>query len=375
MANVYSPESLGIKSPTGGFQVGNWYQGRQFWDGTLSDPGVIHPQSNQQGAGQAVSAEVNAQSAVAQGVSPQQLESYLQQQRTAGAKVTPIGTPTPVTAGQPTAPETAAMPNLVAPATINLPQIYESLYSSSGIKDLETQLADQTKTFTETKGKINDNPFLSEATRVGRIAKLETLFNERTANLRSDIATKKADIETQLNLQTKQFDINSQAAQQALAQFNTLMSLGAFDNATGEDIANVTRATGISSTMIQSAINANKAKDVTTSVIQSTNDAGVVTVSVVNTKTGEVIKQTSLGSIGNVQQGAKATEAEKLDYYKNQLRTDARNGVYLDDIFTIYSGYISPDDILLLYNSNSKWGAAGESRLTLSKKYGVKLQP
>ena len=78
---TYSPEQLGIKPPSGGFQQGGWYSGRQYWGGTLSDPGVIHQSSNQQGAGQAVSAEVNAQSARAQGVTPQQLESYLQSQR------------------------------------------------------------------------------------------------------------------------------------------------------------------------------------------------------------------------------------------------------------------------------------------------------
>jgi len=54
---TYSPSSLGISAPSGGFQTGGWYQGRQYWNGTLSDPGVIHPQSNQQGAGQAVSQE------------------------------------------------------------------------------------------------------------------------------------------------------------------------------------------------------------------------------------------------------------------------------------------------------------------------------
>src|SRR3990167_7214222 len=86
---VYSPESLGIKAPAGGFSQGGWYSGRQYWGGTLSDPGVIHPSSNQQGAGQAVSAEVNRQSAAQQGVSPQQFEGYLQQQRQQSAGVQP----------------------------------------------------------------------------------------------------------------------------------------------------------------------------------------------------------------------------------------------------------------------------------------------
>ena len=48
MSAIYDPTSLGIKPPSGGFQVGGWYSGRQFWNGTLSEPGQIHPSSNQQ---------------------------------------------------------------------------------------------------------------------------------------------------------------------------------------------------------------------------------------------------------------------------------------------------------------------------------------
>lgn len=74
---TYSPQQLGIKAPSGGFQTGGWYEGRQYWNGTLSDSGVIHPESNQQGAGQVVSPEVKAQSASSQGVSLQQFDQYL----------------------------------------------------------------------------------------------------------------------------------------------------------------------------------------------------------------------------------------------------------------------------------------------------------
>src|SRR5690606_8428469 len=71
---------------------------------------------------------------------------------------------------------------------------------------------------------------------------------------RNEVATKKADIETQINLQSKQFDINSQTAQQSINLFNTLLNSGALNNASGEDIASITRATGLSSDMIRGAI-------------------------------------------------------------------------------------------------------------------------
>jgi len=292
MANLYSPSQLGITAPAGGFSQGGWYSGRQYWAGTLSDPGVIHPQSNQQGAGQAVSAEVNAQSAAQQGVSAQQLESYLQQQREASATVAPAQTYTPQT----TQPATSgggvegAGISYTAPATINLQELYNNAYKEAGVAELETQFSTMQKQFTEAKAKNNDNPFLSEASRVGREAKLQKLFDERTANLLSDIAMKKADVEMQMNLATKQYDIDSDAAKTAFSQFNSLLDSGALQGASGQDIANITKATGISSTMIQAAINAQNAKNVKTETIKY-DDGTNQGFAVINSQTGEIISK------------------------------------------------------------------------------------
>ena len=258
---IYSPSSLSIKSPTGGFQQGGWYSGRQYWNGTLSDPGSIHPESNQVGAGQAVSNEVVAQT------NPNNVGYIQQEQQKAQANPVEAVTSTmPTNTGSFNAATTTGQSaGVVNPAaTINLPQIYEGLYAKSGVKELQDQYTQMEREFTEAKGKVNDNPFLSEATRVGREAKLQKLFDERTANVRNDIATRKADIETQMNLQTKQFDINSQQAQLALSQFNTLLDMGALNSASGEDIANITRATGLSSGMIQQAVQASKIKGYST---------------------------------------------------------------------------------------------------------------
>lgn len=260
---VYAPTSLGIKAPAGGFQQGGWYSGRQYWNGTLSDPGVIHQESNQQGAGQAVSKEVIAQT------NPNNV-AYIEQERQK-AQANPVQAvastmPAPQASGGFSQAATAGAAAPVMPqASINLPEIYKGLYQSSGIQGKEEQLSQMEREFIEAKGKVNDNPFLSEATRVGREAKLQKLFDERTANIRNEVATKKADIEMQLNLQTKQFDINSQQAQLALSQFNTLLEMGALNNASGEDIANITRSTGLSSNAIQAAVQANKIKGYTTS--------------------------------------------------------------------------------------------------------------
>lgn len=57
-----TPESLGVKAPQGGFQTGGWYSGRMYWNGTLSDPGQFHPESDQAKQG-AVATPQNSQDA------------------------------------------------------------------------------------------------------------------------------------------------------------------------------------------------------------------------------------------------------------------------------------------------------------------------
>lgn len=380
---TYSPSQLGIKPPTGGFQQGGWYSGRQYWGGTLSDPGVIHPSSNQQGAGKAVSDEVNLQSDKAQGHKPGTIKTYLQQE-TAKQQAKPVTPIAPAPAPTSFKYDDTGAPGSTSGGTsdwggspimpteqlgFDLPQLYESMYKKSGIEDLQNKLSEQEKAYIEAKGVINDNPFLSEATRVGRIAKIESLYNERTANLRGDIATKKADIETQLNLELKQMDLRSDATKLAWQQFNTLLSAGALDYASDEALANITRQTGIPSSMLKSAIHTRTKEDVQTSVIQSEDDNGNVTVSVVNTKTGEIINQQSLGAIGTKTQvkESEPSQADTQRYYINNLQSDVLSGLGVRDVFSIYSGYIDPNQILQIYNANSPHGSAKESADELSR--------
>lgn len=350
-------------------QQGAWYDGQQYWGGSLSQPGQISPQSDQVGAGQQVSPEVLQATSVQAGLAPGANQQFIQQQQ----QQQPAQQPTQPT--QPGTPSPSAVQGaedgVPAPqATIDLPAQFESLMQSSGVGDLEDKLAEQTRQFTEAKAQSNDNPFLSEATRVGREAKLQKLFDERTANIRGEIATKRADVETKLNLELKQFDINSQQARDALTQFNTLLGMGALAGASGEDIANITRGTGISSSMIQSAIKASQAEEVDTQVVTSTNNAGVVTATVINKKTGEVINKSSLGAVGKARvAGEEDTEINEQEV-KFSLAEDVRTGRGVRDIFAIYSGLLEPDQILQLYNSNSPHGPAKESAQEL-KALGV----
>lgn len=358
MANVYSPETLGIKPPAGGFKQGGWYSGRQYWAGTLSEPGAIHPQSDQPGAGQPVSPEVIAQTA------PENVQ-YIEEQKgkAATAAYAPAATYAPgaPSPGVPTpgAPAPGAeMPGITTPETINLPELYKSLYESAGISKLEEEYSTKEKEFIEAKAKINDNPFLSEATRVGRIAKIESLFAERTANLQRDILTKKADVEMQLNLQTKQFDIESTAAQQALDRFNVLLSMGALDDASGEAIASLTRSTGIPSTMIYSAIKASKAKNIQTSVVtwsDGTNDYFVTT-----DQYGNIVNRTLIGPTAKEPRIGTATERYQATIRDSAI-ADLQAGITSEDFARKYGGSLDDWELMSLYNQYSIYGPMTES--------------
>lgn len=268
------------------------------------------------------------------------------------------------------------MPTFQQP-TIDLQGMYKNLFANSGINETQAQIDELTKKAAEKEqaknvavAGTNDNPWYAEATRTGRIAKVTDAFNNditaltnQAAPLSSKIATKKADIETSLNLATKQFDIDSQQAQMARQQFNDLLTTGALDSASPEDIANLTRSTGISSSMIQSAIDTRKKSNVKTDLIQF--DDGKEQGFVVVDGDGNIINKQVIAQ----SKATKTGGSEKLDY-PALLKQDAKAGLTLSQIFDIYLGYITADEILRLYNASSKYGADKGDIKNLAK-YGV----
>jgi len=176
--------------------------------------------------------------------------------------------------------------------TPDLASIYKNLYATSGVEGLQTELTSKQTAYNEALSKINDNPFLSEANRVGRAQKLTTDYNNSIATLQNQITSKKSDVDTQMGLATKQIDINNAATTQALNTYNTLLSSGALDNASASDLASISASTGLSTSMIQSAVNAQKQKNVKTQTI-SYDDGKNQGYAIINSDTGEIIsKQT-----------------------------------------------------------------------------------
>ena len=203
--------------------------------------------------------------------------------------------------------------------TIDLVSVYNKLYETSGVTQKEKELSEKEKLFLEAKAKITDNPFLDASTLDKRLKRLQDKYDIETLPLRSGIATSKADLETQFNLRTKQFDVNSQQSQLAFTQFNTLLSSGALGNASGEDIAEIVRATGLPSSFVTNAIQASAKKEKKTQVITATSDSGEVTAVLMDTETGDIISKTSLGNIGNKQTGAGDAKIGSTEYNTNKL--------------------------------------------------------
>lgn len=292
MASVINGSQVKLNSgQTIQAQQGGWYDGQQFWGGSLSNPGQINSQSNQQGAGQQVSNDVIAQTNPANVAYIQQQQQQQQQQQAPQPKQA-SSSGGGSSGGGGTGVDAAGAFNQ---PEINLPQLYEQLYSGSGIRDTEADLNAKTMARNEAIAKIKDNPYLSEATMTGRIAKIEEKFSADSQAVQNQISMKKADIETQLNLQTKQFDIESNQAKLAWDQFNNLLSSGALDNASGEDIAQITRATGISSSMVQSAIGESKKKNAPKVSIDKFDD-GTNVYAVAIDEQGNVVNRQIIGA-------------------------------------------------------------------------------
>lgn len=357
---------------------GEWWDSQQFWDGTLSDPGQINKLSNQQGAGQQVSNEVIAQTNPANVAYVQQQRQQAQPQQQAPA--VPYGNnANPTSGGQPG----AGVNFQPSTPTIDLQGLFKKYQEESGIGDLEKKLSGYIDEYNTAQAAINDDPFLAESNRVGRAQKLSTDFDNRVANIKNDIATKKADIETKMQLDMKQFDINSEAAQAEFNKFQTLLSMGALDNASGEDIANITRATGISSDMIRSAISTTKQKNTPTQLI-SYDDGVNQGFAIVNPQTGEIIKQqvVAASNAGGSSGSSILNESRQFELDQKQAPAlaaqAAKGGKTLKDMISFYSQWLDPTTIYNIYNQNSIYGAAKEAKTAEGRKllqsWGVKIK-
>lgn len=263
---------------------------------------------------------------------------------------------------------------------LDLQALYKNLsgdisITQSELDRLSSVLTEKQKRQAAAAATINDNPWYSEGTRLGRIDKLnqqaqaDQLITQNEQKIALEkLNQQKAERDTQIGLATKQFDINTTAANQALNQFNTLLASGALDGASPSTLATITSATGLSSEMINAAVNAQKAKNIKTSTI-SYDDGTNQGYAVINSDTGEIIKRQVLAA--SKPSTRQPSEREAQSYYSDALRQDAQKGATLSQIFSIYTGLLDPNLIYQLYNANSKYGP-DKGPISNLEKYGVK---
>jgi hypothetical protein len=287
-------------APAGGFQQGGWYNGQQYWNGTFSAPGVINSQSNQPGAGQAVNPLVVAATNAQQGLAPGTNEAYIAQQT--ANPTNPVtsgvlgGTAAPGATGGVTGGATSAVEDV-----FNTPEIQAA---NSAITERQTALA------TAQLG-INDNPFYSEATRVGKLASLQEKYL-------ADIAP----YQTQLT-QLQDIAKTKYAAQQTAAQ---------------------------------------------TSTQTFTDNAGNVT-AVTMDKAGNIVKQTNVGKVGAADKATGTTP--KATDYVTWAKTDAAAGKTLDDLMSYYSGYLTKQEIWDLYMATNYYKNTPTQIAEAKKKWDI----
>lgn len=237
--------------------------------------------------------------------------------------------------------------------TIDINKIYETELNSDEIKGLQNEINTKKDAYNTAVTNINDNPYASEATRVGKIRRLDESAQREILTLEQKLAQRKADAQVKVNIATQQYQIDSQQYQNELNKLNMLMTSGALLNANGNDVAQIAMATGLTTSMIRSIQAKMKADQVKPQVITSTNDAGVVTVSVIDANTGNVIGQNSLGKIGNAQGGGSDSTTEKafnsaIASGISQLKQGEDWGVVYDRILGQFAGTVDPSEIDLL---------------------------
>lgn len=309
MANVYKADqavnAFNIAQPQGGFQVGGWYNGRQYWTnpangvGYFSDPGVINPFSNQQGAGQAVNPEVVKAGSIQQGLAPDANQNYIQQQTAVQPEQIAQAGITPMQVGDVNAQAINSLSagtggasmgaGVTTPQAYDLMATYNQIQNNAGVKQIQDELTTAEKSYLEQRAKISDNPFSSAGMIDKRLQRLRQTYEAEVQPKRDQLAMMQADAETQMQLALKQIDLNNQLVQQAMSQFEFMLSSGALDNASGQDIANITRATGLSSTMIQNAIAYTKKKNTPQPQIVSYDDGVNQGYAMIDPQTGKLI--------------------------------------------------------------------------------------
>ncbi|MHA1400156.1 MAG: hypothetical protein ACTSQE_07390 [Candidatus Heimdallarchaeaceae archaeon] len=248
----------------------------------------------------------------------------------------------------------------------NIQDQYNKLLEESAVTDLQTEadtkqaeISTAREEAAKRESEVNENPFLSESSRVGRIAKINEGLNKVLNNLNAEKASldnklidERNRINQQLGFSVQQYDIDRAARQENMDEFNSMLAIGAIDENNMQEIMRIAGETGLSSSFIQASIRQSKIKEVEPQVISSTDNAGNVTITTIDKNTGEVISQQGLGAIG----GSKVGKSQSTSERTAALQSDMVGA--LEQVKNLY-GHISPSD---WQGAMASWIARGGTR-------------
>lgn len=251
--------------------------------------------------------------------------------------------------------------------TIDVQKLYDQSINTPEIKDAEQavsnaqdQLDKHRQAVSDAISEVSNDPWLSQAQQTGKIDKIQRKAAADEQNLLTKLSqatdslnSLKGDAQTKVNIALKQYDIQSTEYQQNLSQFSSLLAAGALTNATSADIASISASTGISPNMIQNIINKQKSDNIKPTVIQSTDDSGNVTVSIIDANTGNIIGKQSLGKIDKSKSGSGSAYSKTADKYLNEALsilndadTSGQKKILASGKANYESGDIKPDKLL-----------------------------
>lgn len=253
-----------------------------------------------------------------------------------------------------------------APGAFNLVDATNSAYNSPEILAAQASITDRQKALALAQSNINDNPFYSEATRVGKSEKLSQKANADIQIQQNILADLKSTAAIKVQAALGQYNIENQAYQQKLDLFQNLVNMGALDNANSNDLAGIAVQTGIPVSMLQSiqSVSVKKNNPVDKpQITTATDNEGNLTIVAVDPTTGAVIQQTSIAGVGKAAKGSTGGGTSTSDTAQNtaNLTQSAKNGITLKSLVNAYQSVLSVDQIYAIYNQYSTNGKAKET--------------
>ena len=234
-------------------------------------------------------------------------------------------------------------------------------YNTPAIAAANKAISDRQQASANAQAEINDNPFYSEASRTGQLAKEQTSANADITVQQNTLAQLNSNAAIAVAAAQGQYNINDTAYQQSLTNFQNMLSSGALDGANPQDLQQLSVQTGIPLSMIQSMQSVSNKKDnpqAAPQLIQSKDSNGNLVLLAVDSN-GNVINQTTVPNTAGKPTGGSTTVTT----------TDALKTITPAIIATLNStGQISPSDY---QKAKAAWLEQGLPAATFDSNFGT----